>query len=78
MTAAGRDPDQLELVGGTRGTFPSATEVADLEAALASVPDQVAEGYGTICIKPSQFTDDLDAVGPLCREIVERVARLTG
>jgi probable F420-dependent oxidoreductase len=77
MAAAGRHPEELELVGGTRGTFRGPTDVADLEGALASVPEQVAEGYRTICIKPSQFTDDPSAVGPLCREIVERVAALT-
>jgi probable F420-dependent oxidoreductase len=78
MEAAGRSVGELELVGGTRGTFREATEVAPLDAALASIPAQVAEGFTTICIKPSQFTDDLDAVGPLCREVVERVAALTG
>jgi probable F420-dependent oxidoreductase len=78
MVAGGRDFAELELVGGTRGSFADATGPADLDDALASVPDQVAAGYGTICIKPSQFTDDAGAVGPLCREVVERVAALTG
>src|SRR5207247_4192833 len=77
MAAAGRDPEEIELVGGTRGTFCSPIDVADLGGALAAVPEQVAEGYRTICIKPSQFTDDPSAVGPLCREIVGRVAALT-
>ena len=77
MSAAGRDLAELELVGGTRGTFLGPADVADLDAAIASVPEQVAEGYGTICIKPSQFTDDPKAVAPLCRDIVERVAALT-
>jgi probable F420-dependent oxidoreductase len=77
MVVSGRDPDELELVGGTRGVFRSATDVADLEAALATVPEQVAAGYGTICIKPSQFTDDPGSVRPLLRAIVERVAALT-
>jgi probable F420-dependent oxidoreductase len=77
FVAAGRDPEELELVGGTRGAFRSPTAVADLETALASVPGQVAEGYRTICIKPSQFTDDPAAVPGLCRTIVERVTALT-
>jgi probable F420-dependent oxidoreductase len=77
MTASGRDLSELELVGGTRGSFPNASDVADLDAALSSVPEQVAAGYGTICIKPSQFTDDAEAVRPLLRTIVERVAVLT-
>jgi len=76
MVAAGRDPDELELVGGTRGVFPSATEVADLGTALASVPEQIEEGYGTICVKPSEFTDDPASVGALLGEIVRRVGEL--
>ena len=77
MAAASRDLSELELVGGTRGTFPTSTSAADLDPALATIPAQMAEGYGTICIKPSQFTDDPRSVGSLCREIVERVATLT-
>jgi probable F420-dependent oxidoreductase len=77
LVGAGRDPDELELVGGTRGTFLGPDDVADLDRALATVPEQVAEGYRTICIKPSQFTDDPSAVPELCRAIVERVAALT-
>jgi alkanesulfonate monooxygenase SsuD/methylene tetrahydromethanopterin reductase-like flavin-dependent oxidoreductase (luciferase family) len=30
MRAAGRDPGQLELVGGTRAVFPDRRSVADL------------------------------------------------
>jgi probable F420-dependent oxidoreductase len=77
MRAAGRDPSELELVGGTRGRFPGPGAVADLEEALATIPEQVERGYTTICIKPSQFTDDVGAVGALCRRIVERTAELT-
>ena len=36
---------------------------------------QLERGYTSICFKPSQYTDELEAVGPLCREIVRRVAR---
>jgi len=78
MAKAGRDIGELEFVGGTRGTFTDATSVADLEQALASIPAQVARGFTSICIKPSQFTDDPDQVGPLCREIVGRVSALVG
>jgi probable F420-dependent oxidoreductase len=76
MVAAGRDPAEIELVGGTRGSFPTPDSVADLATALAVVPEQVAAGYGTICIKPSQFTDDPRSAGALLRQIVERVAVL--
>ncbi len=73
---AGRDISDLELVGGTRGAFRSVDDVADLSAALASVPDQVARGFTTICIKPSQFLDDAARIGPWCEEVIERVGAL--
>ena len=78
LQAAGRDPGELELVGGTRATFPDSTGVADLAQALESIPDQVAQGFTTFCFKPSQFTNDPSRVGPLCREVVARVAALAG
>jgi probable F420-dependent oxidoreductase len=77
MVGAGRDPDALEMVGGTRGRFPDATGVADLPEALESIPPQMARGFTTICIKPSQFLDDANRVGGFCREVVERVAQMT-
>jgi probable F420-dependent oxidoreductase len=76
LVAAGREPDALEMVGGIRGTFPDAASVADLPRALESIPGQLERGYTSICFKPSQYTDDIDAVAPLCREIVRRVAAL--
>lgn len=78
LEAAGRDPDELEMVGGTRGRFPDASGVADLGEALATIPDQVTRGFGTFCIKPSQFLDDVGKIGPWCREVVERVHGLVG
>ena len=73
MRAAGRDLAGLELVGGTRAVFPGDGGVADLGQALAAIPPQVAEGFTTFCVKPSQFTDDPRDVGRLCREIMRRV-----
>jgi probable F420-dependent oxidoreductase len=78
MAEAGRSMESLELVGGTRARFPDPTDVADLDEALSSIPDQMAEGFTTFCVKPSQFTDDPGAVGPLCRDVVDRVAALAG
>ena len=78
MASGGRDLRELEMVGGTRGRFPDANTVADLGEALASIPEQVDRGFTSICIKPSQFTDDPAQVGRLCREIVDRVATLSG
>lgn len=74
MAAAGRDMASLELVGGTRAVFPDDRGTADLGQALELIPEQRAEGFTTFCIKPSQFTDDPDDVGRLCRDIVRRVS----
>jgi len=76
MAAAGRDISELELVGGTRATFPGPDRVADLGDALAGIPQQRAEGYTTFCIKPSQFVDDRAEVPGFCREVIRRVAAL--
>ena len=76
MRAAGRTLDELELVGGTRARFPDDDGVADLGAALASIPEQMAQGFSTFCFKPSQFTDDARQVGSLCREVISRVESL--
>jgi hypothetical protein len=73
LRAAGRDPRGLELVGGTRAVFPDGGSVADLGQALATIPAQVAAGFTTFCIKPSQFTDDPRDVSRLCRDIMRRV-----
>jgi probable F420-dependent oxidoreductase len=78
LVAAGRDPDALELVGGTRAVFPSSDGVADLGRALATIPPQAEAGFTTFCIKPSQFTDDPRDVGRLCRETIRRVDGLPG
>jgi probable F420-dependent oxidoreductase len=78
MAAAGRGMAELELVGGTRATFSDADGVADLGRALAAIPPQMEQGYTTFCVKPSQFTDDPEQVGPLCREVVSRVSALAG
>ena len=76
MHEAGRSPDELEMVGGIRGSFPDDDSVADLPRALEAIPGQIERGYTSICFKPNQYTDDLAAVGPLCHEIVRRVAAL--
>jgi probable F420-dependent oxidoreductase len=76
MAAAGRNVEELEIVGGTRGRFADATSVASLDEALASIPEQLARGCTTICVKPSQFTDDPEEIPRLLGRIVERVAEL--
>ena len=76
MAEAGRDAAALEMVGGIRGTFADAVSVADLGRAAEAIPGQLAQGYTSICFKPSMFTDDIEQVGPLCRELVARVSSL--
>lgn len=71
LTEAGRDPD-IEMVGGVRPTFPDDHSVAPLPLALESIPEQLAQGFTTICIKPSQYLDDPDGVGAFCREVIAR------
>ncbi|HEY6277672.1 MAG TPA: TIGR03619 family F420-dependent LLM class oxidoreductase [Streptosporangiaceae bacterium] len=76
LAAAGRSPAELEYVGGTRGTFTGPDGLADLGQALAAIPAQLARGFRTICVKPSQFTDDPARMGDFCRELVARVSAL--
>jgi probable F420-dependent oxidoreductase len=76
MAEAGREVGELEMVGGIRGTFADDTSVANLAQAAEAIPGQLAQGYTSICFKPSMFTDDVEQVGPLCRELVARVGSL--
>lgn len=73
LAEAGRDPAELEMVGGTRGRFPDARGVADLEEALASIPAQRERGFTTFCIKPSQFIDEVARLPRFFREVIARV-----
>jgi len=76
MTAVGRDIAELEMIGGTRAVFPDDTSCADLGKALESIPEQMAAGFTTFCVKPSQFIDDPRAVGAFCQDVVRRVSAL--
>jgi probable F420-dependent oxidoreductase len=71
---AGRSPDDLEWVGGVRGRFRDDHSPADLDEALEQVPIQVARGFGSICIKPSQFIDRMDQLSAFCERVAERTA----
>jgi len=77
LVAAGRDPGELEYVGGTRGVFAGPDGVADLDRALAGIPAQLARGFTTICVKPSQFIDETERIGAFCRELTGKVSALT-
>ena len=76
LAAAGRDPGDMEYVGGTRGVFAGPDGTADLDRALASIPDQLARGFTTICVKPSQFTDSTARIGAFCRELAAKASAL--
>lgn len=77
LSDAGRSIDELELIGGTRAVFPDDTSVADLDQAVDAIPAQMAQGFTTFCLKPSQFTDDPDGVAALCRRVMRRVETFT-
>ncbi len=70
MLAAGRDPDSIEMIGGIRPRFPSDDRPGDLVEAMLAIPNKLAEGYTSICFKPSQYTDDPREVPELCRRMV--------
>ena len=78
LRRAGRSPDDLEMVGGTRATFDGPDDIADLDESMASFDEQVAQGYTTFCMKPSQHTDDLADVESLCERMVGRLSLLGG
>ncbi|MFC5177970.1 TIGR03619 family F420-dependent LLM class oxidoreductase [Nocardioides taihuensis] len=76
MRGAGRDLDELELVGGIRGTFRSSDDLADLGDALSSLPGQLRRGFTTICFKPAMFVRDRAGLPAFYDELTDRVARM--
>jgi probable F420-dependent oxidoreductase len=77
MSAAGRDLSELELVGGTRATFDGPDSVADVERAMNAIPDQLARGFTTFCMKPSQYTDDPGEVRDICLHMKHLLAQMS-
>lgn len=74
LRATGRDPAEIEMIGGLRGAFPDDESTADLaEAVEDAIPRQLARGFSSFCFKPNQFIDDAADWGELCREVVARV-----
>jgi probable F420-dependent oxidoreductase len=75
LAAEGRTRGEIEMVGGIRGRFGSANDVASLDEALQGVREQLDSGYSTICFKPSMFTDDRDDVVNVCERVVDFLSR---
>lgn len=76
LRAAGRDPQEIEYVGGIRGKFTDAEGVANLDEALADIPGQQARGFTTICVKPSMFIDHQQELPAFCRKLVSKTSAL--
>ena len=70
LTQAGRNLDEIEIVGGIRPRFPDPSGPADLDEAAASIPEQLEAGYTAICFNPSQYVDDIAAVPAVCERLV--------
>ncbi len=75
LRAAGRRPEEIEMVGGIRGRFEGADDVASLDEALEGVVEQLERGYSTICFKPSMFTDSLEGVVEVSARVVEYLSQ---
>jgi len=78
MAAAGRDPGEMEMVGGIRGAFPSSNTTADLREAMESLPGQWEQGFTTICVKPSMFIDEPRELPAFCREAMRLATSYAG
>ena len=76
LAGAGRDPGEMEMVGGIRGTFPSPNAVADLRQAMETLPGQWEQGFTTICVKPSMFISDPRDLPAFCREALRQASNL--
>jgi hypothetical protein len=76
LLEAGRDPVELEWVGGVRGRFTDDRSPADLDEALEQIPIQVGRGFGSICIKPSQFIDTQSELPRFCEHVVRRSSEM--
>jgi probable F420-dependent oxidoreductase len=78
LRSAGREPDDLEWIGGVRARFPDERSPADIDKALEQIPRQMSRGFGSICVKPSQFIDSFDELPSFCELVVQRSAELVG
>ena len=73
MTEAGRQVDELEVMGWLAPTMP-AEGAADIDATLDElVALRVEQGCDLIAIKPACFIDDPDEMAGFCRHVVARI-----
>ncbi len=77
LAEVGRSDDELELVGGTRAVFPDDRSCADLGQAMSDLPEQLAQGYTTFCLKPSQFIDDPADLPAFLADVMRRAEAMT-
>ncbi|MEM7272631.1 MAG: TIGR03619 family F420-dependent LLM class oxidoreductase [Actinomycetota bacterium] len=77
LTAAGRSPSEVELIGGIRAVFPDDDHPSSLEDGLASIPPQIEHGFTTFCVKPNQFIDRARDFEPFITDLVAGFAELT-
>jgi probable F420-dependent oxidoreductase len=75
---AGRSMSEIEMIGGLRGHFHGADDVADVSQAITALTPQIKSGYRTFCFKPSMFTDQRDDVARVSREVVRGLATWDG
>jgi probable F420-dependent oxidoreductase len=78
LAAEGRTLDELELVGGLRPVFADDDSVSPLEPALGQLAWWLERGFRTICIKPSQYLDEIGRFPAWCEEVVGRVEETAG
>lgn len=76
LSDAGRDIDEIEMVGGIRAEFPDNDSPADLDAAMASIPPQIEKGFTTFCVKPNQFIDSASDFEGFCGRLVSKFDEL--
>lgn len=72
MTGAGRDMADLEMVGGVRYDFADDHALADLGKSMDSIPEQLGQGFTTMCIKPSMYIDDKSEMESFCKDVMRR------
>jgi hypothetical protein len=63
---------------GTRAEFPDDHSCTDLGRASAAIPEQLAQGDTTFCVKPSQFIDDPTDLPRFLRDVMRRAQAAVG